>query len=212
MGYVPNGFGEIVIRYGFTDDPEDKTISLGFRSTLGAAQADLETAGLAVWAEYIATFHSTGEPTMAVPWELRGFVMRTRAADVDYLAEGGTPVVGDATTNVVVTNSAVLVKKRTGLAGRGNRGRVFAPPFGLDEDNVTPGGIITAGIVDDYQDQWDAFLAGVQAADAELVVLHAMVLDDPGPPPVYVPPTDPPVDITNFIVQSKVATQRRRLR
>lgn len=212
MSFIPNGFGEIIYRYGFVNDPEDKTVSLGFRSELGGTVGNLDDAGAAALAAWVDTFHSTGAPTLAVPWEFRGVVIRYKVADVEYLLEGGTPIVGSATTSVVTTNTGILVKKRTGLSGRGNRGRLYPPPYNLDEADVEPTGEIDSTIVGDYQAQFDALLLELTSNDVQPVILHAMVLDDPGPPPVYVPPTDPPVDITAFLVTPKAATQRRRMR
>lgn len=211
MGYFPNGYGEMVVRYGIVGDDEDKTVSLGFVSDLGNDAASLEAAAEEIAAEWENAFHSTGAASMTAPWELRGFRWSFRVGGVVHEGELAVPIVGTAAGESPVVHTTFLVKKLTGLAGAANKGRMFLPFIKGTDADVDTDGSIDSALVATIQSNLDAFLAAGAAGDFTLQVLHGMVLVDPGPPPVYDPPVANPVPITAFSVQGKVATQRRRL-
>lgn len=94
-------------------------------------------------------------------------------------------------------NTAVLVRKVTGLAGRINRGRMYLPP--PVETVVGNDGLLNPSEVTNYQNGADQFLADLAASSIPMVILH----------------TDPaitPTAVQDLVVENKVATQRRRLR
>jgi hypothetical protein len=95
-----------------------------------------------------------------------------------------------------------LVKKRTASGGKANRGRMFVP--GPTEADVNSGGVVTGGVVDALQGAFGDFFSDLVAADIAPVILHAISEAVPDPPA--------PTIITEFQVDSVVATQRRRLR
>lgn len=211
MGYFPNGYGEMVVRYGISGDDEDKTVSLGFTSDLGNTAPDLTAAAEEFVTTWMAEFHGTGAASMTVPWELRGFRWSFRVADVVHEGEDTTTVVGTAVGDSPVVHTSLFVKKLTGLAGAANKGRMFLPLWAGEDADIGTDGSVDTALRDTFQGKFDDFLAAAGTGDFTLHVLHGMVLDDPGPPPVWIPPTAPPVQITSFAVQGKVATQRRRL-
>jgi hypothetical protein len=81
--------------------------------------------------------------------------------------------------------------------GRRARGRMFLPPFGLHEGNVSPNGMLEDDFVADTQ----AILA-LWFADIDMVLLHDSAT--PGAPEPY--------PLTNLVLDNRIATQRRRLR
>lgn len=95
---------------------------------------------------------------------------------------------------------AVLVQKVTAHGGRSGRGRFFLPGF-LDSIS-TSGGVIGGTELTALQTDVTAFLNDLSAFGGGPVVLHA-----PGPHG-----GDSPWPITNLVVSSQVATQRRRNR
>lgn len=116
-----------------------------------------------------------------------------------------SPIPGTSSDAVVPQNTAYLVRKRTDLGGRRGRGRFYLP--GVSEAGVDAVGALGTAHRDALQtavDDWYDFLtAGVGARLYPPVVLHRSegIGTEPAPTP-----------ITSFVVESKVATQRRRLR
>lgn len=119
--------------------------------------------------------------------------------------DGGDPLIGFASATVAATRSqssvtpnvSLLVKKRTALGGRKNRGRFFIP-WAVREDQVDEGGIISSLDLTTAQNAMNAVLAQSATSNLPFVILHAT---DPS-----VPPT-----VTALVVDALVATQRRRL-
>lgn len=109
-------------------------------------------------------------------------------------------------------SNAVIVEKRSSLAGRRNRGRLYLPA--VIETEVGSNGVISTTLRDGVNLDFANFLAAVEAiagATYELVILHSKGWDggvepaDPGNAPV-------PTLITSFYARSLIGTQRRRLR
>lgn len=96
-------------------------------------------------------------------------------------------------------NTAFLVRKVTGEGGRTGRGRFFIP--GVPEGSINSGGVISGGKRELLQQNLDNFWDDLVANDLDPVLLHGegVVAESP-----YL--------ITQFAVQERAATQRRRLR
>ena len=101
--------------------------------------------------------------------------------------------------NDMIHSAAVLVKKRTAAGGRKHAGRMFAPYLFGTEANVSPRGILLAGLVTNLQTQWNSVFTQLQGAGLPMYILHT--------PPL----TDVPTEVTALVVSSKVGSQRRRL-
>jgi len=106
---------------------------------------------------------------------------------------------GTDTAGSVAPNTAVLVQKITADGGRAGRGRFFMP--GIKESDVGSNGAVDPTDLEGWQTAADDFLEALDTATLPMVVLHG----DGSPI------TTPSV-VTNLIVSSTVATQRRRLR
>lgn len=106
-------------------------------------------------------------------------------------------VVSGGTTGVgAVPNTAMLVRKVTGLGGRSNRGRLYLP--GVSTSVITDTGQIGSTALGDYQEVWDTWLTGLDGEGITPVILHSSSSD--------------PTAITSMRVEPVLATQRRRLR
>lgn len=128
-----------------------------------------------------------------------------RGINATYMTEQGpmpietvSAVTGTKPGNALPSNCALLVRKNTGLGGKQNRGRFFLPPAWIDEESVDPSGTITGSVLD-----LEDFL-GQLLSD----------MTDVGIPPrlLHSDPELTPAPITSLSLQSKIATQRRRLR
>lgn len=95
--------------------------------------------------------------------------------------------------------TALLVSKTTSFGGRAGRGRMFVP--GMSEADVQEDGDVDPSFLSAAQGSFDALHADMVASDLEPRLLHSATS-----------PLSTPTLIDAFIVQGKVATQRRRLR
>lgn len=124
------------------------------------------------------------------------------------LMTGTGPILGSATANVngtatqagLVVNGALLVRKTTAQGGRKNRGRLFMPPAYVHEINVDANGNIAPPIPGDMQNRFQFFFDALETNELEPMLLHSLAA------------ALPPTAITSFVVEDRIATQRRRLR
>jgi hypothetical protein len=94
---------------------------------------------------------------------------------------------------------AVLIHKTTLFGGHAGRGRMFAP--GAMESDVGNNGVLDSGTLGAWQTSVDGLLSDLGTALLIPVLLHGAGS-----------PLSTPSTITDFTVDSTVATQRRRLR
>jgi len=106
---------------------------------------------------------------------------------------------GGGATPGMSPNVAYLIHKATIFGGRAGRGRMFVP--GVAESSVNQAGDVDGGSVTALQGAVDALIADLNTAGMIPVLLHGAAS------PLTVPST-----ITTMTVDSRVATQRRRLR
>jgi hypothetical protein len=97
-------------------------------------------------------------------------------------------------------NTAGLLTKQTGIAGRRNRGRFFFP--GIPEGFVDPAGKLDTAYKASLQAAVNTWFGLHQTNSTEMNVLHA---EPPAPAP-------PPTVVNGLQVQDIAATQRRRMR
>lgn len=108
------------------------------------------------------------------------------------------PFPGTRTGDLAPPNVACLVRKNTAHRGPANRGRMFLPGFLNDNDINNSGGITGARRLA-IQNCMDGFFGDLFLLDMVPVILHGDGSLDPTP-------------ISSFVVEPKIATQRRRLR
>lgn len=128
-----------------------------------------------------------------------------RGINATYMTETGplpievnSNVTGTKPGNALPSNCAILVRKRTGAGGKQNRGRFFLPPAWIGEDAVDPDGTIV-GSTADLVDHLDQLLSDMTDVGLPARLLHTDSEMTPTP-------------ITSLQLQTKIATQRRRLR
>lgn len=109
-------------------------------------------------------------------------------------------VTGSASSDVVTPNVAVLLQKKTALAGPKYRGRCFIPSGTCYEANVDQAGILLSGFQATLQTNWDGAVGSWSIATPSLVpvIIHR---DGSGS-----------TLITSLHVSQQVATLRKRLR
>lgn len=132
------------------------------------------------------------------------------------VATGGDPLVffkessvaGTNTNQSTPLNCAMLIKKTTGRAGRKNRGRMYWP-FAV-EGAVDLRGQISQSAVNDFITKLNAFYELFQGGATDLEMLDGVYLFHSEPEGST--EHDDPTEVTSFVLDTKIATQRRRLR
>lgn len=120
----------------------------------------------------------------------------TLTDDTGTIYDSSTSAAGGITNPSCPWNTAYLVKKTTGQAGRANRGRLYLP--GVEEEDVDNAGIIETVKLGSIQTALAAFQTAVETNDFTLEILHNSVTT--------------PTSVVALQCQTQVATQRRRLR
>jgi hypothetical protein len=116
--------------------------------------------------------------------------------------EASENIVGTNGGSLAPPNCAVLVKKITALGGREGRGRAYLPGISSISGSLDSGGNFSGAnattVSNAMQALFDQMLADDLIGPVTPVVLHSASSD--------------PTQITSFVCEPKLATQRRRLR
>jgi len=102
----------------------------------------------------------------------------------------------------VAPNTTLLLRKFTGLGNRHGRGRCYPPVYYPQATRISSAGSLNADDTDELTTRWEVFRTQVEAATSMLVILH----------PVGTGSDITPTPIQELRMESKLATQRRRLR
>ena len=199
---IPPGFAQAAMVFDLQDDPQPIIVTIGLDLAGGITDFLLAAADVgAAWSDVGGT---SLQGLMCGAYTLRSVRLAVGQ-------DGGPPLVVEAPIGLpgghseacLVQNTALLIRKRSALAGREHRGRMFVP--GISELNVGSNGTIGATTVTAYQTRANNFLNKLRDAGTidNAVILHTSPQIGGAPPPTV---------ITNLVVDSTVATQRRRLR
>lgn len=195
--FYPDNYGTFTMFFNQANDPEMMVTAFDYHDTAGAVGAAADLA--AMRAQIVGTGKLVDTATMSNQYQLTKCTVIKRIGVDMYGAENTTPVVGALSITPMVNNVAVLVQKRGSALGRHNRGRFFLPPYHLTQTDVTPGGTVLAAKVTALNTVFTNLLTNLTGAGTPMVILHTHS-------------EIAPTVITSCPVQTKVATQRRRLR
>lgn len=193
---IPPAHAQLVGSVNLVNDPEPMIMTIGVKLESVLTQVELDTQS--------ANFKIMLEEFLSANYRWNGLTA--------YVGQDGGPPVTMYSSNGVGNfagaydsfppNSAFLVHKRTDLAGRRNRGRMYIPGIGQnqvdDQGNVLAAQITSANTV---LAQWMGTLFSGGVFDGP-VILHATGIS----------PTPPPTPITSITLDPRIASQRRRLR
>jgi len=110
-------------------------------------------------------------------------------------------------------NTAALIRKSSSIGGRQGTGRMYQP--GLLENEVSDIGDLTSTPFNEYKTAYTAFLGALNSVSLPMYLLHSWgtYTKLSGNDPVFVTvDIRAPTEVLALTVDSKVATQRRRLR
>lgn len=197
---IPVGQGLAVFRFIVDGDSEEMVSTLGV--DLSGAGGDFQEVAEDLRTIFLADVMQEVRNTSS----FRGvylYVGQDGGASAVYEAPENTQ--GTASSPGLPSNCALLVNKATALAGRRNRGRGYWPCM-LAEASVDQNGNLIGGELAAKQAVFDAVydklingFAGQGAAPTPPLLFHQTGDQTPTP-------------ITAFGVQSKIATQRQRMR
>lgn len=113
---------------------------------------------------------------------------------------------------LLAPNTSVLIRLTTASRGRRGRGRMFWPGLAYEVQVDEAGGLLPA-YQEDLTEAFQGFFLSLETSGAGgAVVLQRETPGPPNTPANPTPPISPPPAVTDVTCDSKVATQRRRLR
>lgn len=183
------------LRFSVSGDPDFMHCTMGFMATDG------ETDPLVLanrWNETIIDSAAYDAADMLTGWGRGTSLVNVRLPSGFVTVEVGTAVNGSAVGPTPSNNCAVLVRKQTLLGGRRNRGRYYLPPFQLPETEVDATGLLTTAIRNTIQAGATAWFNAFATNN-----LVPMLWHEDG---------SLGAEITSFVVQPRLATQRTRMR
>lgn len=190
----PPGYGIARLIFSVAGRPDQMNVTFGIQVGGGGPQA-AATAILGYWTGLERPFNPAA---IAAGYTFEG-------VEVTAISETG-PIIGADLSAVVGVGAfappppavCLLMTKQTARGGRKGRGRVFWPPFLLDESQVSVAGNIDISWISAHQTLFQASVADWIAGDHPPVLLHE---DGTAPNP-----------LTGVSLQGTLATQRRRQR
>ena len=200
MSTAPVGFVDVTMV--LTNDLSTKDNTWGFGLDPDGSDWETDVTGLALAIYGCFTGDSSvpyDDSHILTHWSFVGVSAAWSTEDGPIIDQHFDPVASGASGETIPINCAVLLKKNTASGGRRNRGRAFLPPCFPTEANVDGVGTVFSGSLSDMQDWYGGAYDNMVALSLQPVLFHAEA-----------PFT--PTALTGWSVQSKIATQRRRLR
>lgn len=199
---IPPGYLQAVYVFLRDADSEEMVVTCGHELDAASGANSEDCAD-----DLFGAFNTHLVPHLSSPTQFIGVVCYVgQDGGGSLVVESAQPAVrGPNTGTVVPQNTAALIRKRTGLAGRRGRGRMYWPD--VPESQVGNTGDLATSYMEPFQqglDDWYEALTGLVGGRLyPPVVLHRS--EGIGPEPL-------PTPITRFVLEGRVATQRRRLR
>lgn len=192
----------INVHFGYQaeGDPELAHTALGFEVASGLEVGEVIVIGQALVDAWQLNFKGV----TGIQWRMVGSYMEIGDVNPPYLrVDLAGSTLGEGATLSLPNNSAALIKKSTETAGRSGRGRMFVP--GLVSNAAGVNGVLDPTERGLWQDAIEGFATAADLVDG---VLGAVVFHDSASPSAG----DGAALVTAFSVDTKIATQRTRMR
>jgi hypothetical protein len=197
---IPNGYGQMTLKWRYIPLSRDMTVTFGFFDSAGTAGAN---AACTSWRNQLTAIGGPANASaMGTNWQQTGSTCLLRDSLGNLIAGLDTTVVTGSGSSATATQPVYLplvVTKVTAFAGKAHRGRIYPPLTLTDETTVDAGGSLTGPAVSALQTQWGGFLAAINAGPYPARLLH-------GPPGGGLSP-DP---VLSLAVRPVAGIQRRR--
>jgi len=193
---IPLEFCEVWFQLNVAGDNEPMFTHMAYGVTATVTQAAVD-AGFNAWTAH-AGWRGRFDSSVTL---FGGHVLEQTTAGIRRWDAAASPTLGTGAA-CAPNNVATILRKSTALGGRRNRGRMFIPnPI---EGEVSSAGVYTGGAIISWNSAAGAILPGGSIHTAFGFLGDAVVLHDTG--------SQTPAVVTNLTCQSRVGTQRRRLR
>lgn len=201
---IPPGFGQAVYEHSFEGDSEPMVVTFGHDiSEWGGDEQSCVNNLFGAWATFVC-------PVLTNAMALQRVTLYVGSDGPEhdvFDSENAEPAPGTVNAQATIPNTAMLVRKRTDLAGRRGRGRIYLP--GIRSDALTEPGLWTSTILGNVNDAFADWLddlitaPGAEAFPTPPVILHRSEGEgvEPAPTPIAV-----------LVAEERAATQRKRLR
>lgn len=194
---IPDGEYQAVPIWSLTGDPEQMSCVLGIipdvNSSFSSVSAMCQNVSDALVAAQVCNAAS-----MASGWTFLGVRGYQRVGSAIIVGEFATSIAGTGTWENPPNNCSVLWRKVSATPGRAGRGRMYLPPFSVDEIGTAKTGVLSTGFVAGQVIRADALLVELAARETVLTIQHA--------------DGSPSTPVTRLVPQNQLATQRRRMR
>lgn len=200
---IPQDYAEVVQSLILSGDAEPMAVTYAVGIDSGAPPASASSLAADLRSAFVTAFSAFFNPLFTISQcEVRWQDTAPPAPPQIGVGPGSTIATGSAGT-LLPQNSAFLVHKRTSVAGRGGRGRMYFP--GVYESQANNIGQVDPAAVSAFNTSLASFLAAVPGVTGviNMVVLHDSLGAFAGAPPAI---------ITALDCDPVIATQRRRLR
>lgn len=192
---IPVGGTQATMRWSVSGDPEFMHVTIGLIDL--SVTEDPDDIADRFYGSLLTTAFTTAASINSL-YSLGTSLVATHLSSGWVSIEVGVAVGGTAVLAPLPNNCAVLVRKRTDLGGRRNRGRMYFPPFMIGEGDVNQNGRIDA--------------ADVTAFQAVCTDLFDTLVSNNLQPVVWHENGGAGTQVTSFLVQPVIATQRTRMR
>lgn len=198
MPSIPAGFVEATFVFRCAGIDRDMTWSQGFDCADFTTKSASDMA-FDIYQEYVGASNPIVAANMIDSYTFKGVSVVKQMEEGPLVGGYFVDVAGTATTTALPPNCTALFTKVTALGGRRNRGRFFLPIYTPGELSVDAAGVINPATVSAVNTLYNNFRIGLEAANYALVLYHQTAPFTPTP-------------VTVWSMQSRIATQRRRLR
>lgn len=200
---VPPGYDDVTWVFTCSGSTKEVTWSCGYKWN-SSPPTPAETAeDIYTWSTDTGTSPFKAS-LMLQDWAFEGVSVSRGTSTGPLVGQYFAHLQGTAGQLSVPMNSAILMRKNSASGGRAYRGRAFLPPIWVGEAHIDVGGNIEGAYVASVQSYMDNLF---ERPSSETLggkwFLYHTILDG-----VSLGPTE----LTSWSVQSKIATQRRRLR
>lgn len=207
---IPEGFAEITYRFEGQRLPNGAAVVFGVQNAGNLSATAVATAARTAATTGLMTNLNSGVGLVEVLAKLGP------NEDGPSASATGTIAGGVAIADALAPNSAFLVTKNTARGGRRGKGRLFLP--GVSETVVDGNGDIAPATATNLQAELTEWLGNLNTAGIPMVLLHGpptswvLVDGQPRRRPIGGNWDDVPNTVQSLALQTRIATQRRRLR
>jgi len=187
---IPTGFAQATIVFAGPNLPTGAATTIGFEVNDNLTPSEAAEGVRDAW-------HTSFSNVLPEQQKLDLVFVKYGPNATGPAGEFGGDSEGGLAESTASPQVAFLVKKVTDLGGRRQRGRMFIP--GVAEADVGSDGVLSSGMLANLDEAADAFKIGMESVVQPLFLLHNH-------------PDDAPTPIVALVADSRVATQRRRLR